>query len=163
MATETSQTRKFELGTQTGHWVAGGLAGFLAGGLFGGAVMNPAEMMPLVATLYGLEGTVAGGVVAGWIVHLFHSIVFGLVFVGLAAYSPLGTAATRPSGGAVLGLLYGIVIWAIAAVIIMPAWVGAVTPMSPPVPNFNWVSFVGHAVYGIALGTLYPLLASHEV
>lgn len=163
MATETSHSREIEPGFETGHLAAGGVAGFLAGALFGGGVMNPAELMPLVATLYGLEGTVGGGVVAGWIAHLVHSVVFGMAFVALLGYTPARAAATRPTGGAVVGAVYGLLVWLIAAAVVMPAWIGAVTAASPPVPNVNLVSFVGHAVYGATLGVLYPLVVAHEV
>ena len=37
----------------------------------------------------------------------------------------------------------------------MPIWIGAVLPMTPPVPNVNPMSLVGHVVYGGVLGLLY--------
>lgn len=163
MATETSHSHDVESRFETGHLAAGGVVGFLAGALFGGGVMNPAELMPLIATLYGLEGTVAGGLVAGWIAHLIHSVVFGVAFVALVAATPARAYADRPSGGAVVGLAFGLLVWLVAAAVVMPAWIGAVTGASPPVPNVNWVSFVGHAVYGATLGVLYPLVVAHEV
>ncbi len=60
---------------------------------------------------------------------------------------------------AVAGLAYGIVLWIVLASFVMPAWVGAMTGMSPPVPDWNAQSLMGHAVYGVILGLLYSLLA----
>ena len=157
MATETRTIAVPELGTSGVHWGAGGLAGFLAGMLFGGGVMDPAAMMPTVSALYGFESGVVG-----WIAHLVHSVVFGLLFVALAARPALRGFADRPVRGSAVGAVYGVVVWAVAAAIVMPFWIGAVTPATPPVPNLNWMSFVGHVVYGVALGALYPLFLSHE-
>lgn len=156
MATQTDATHAHSLGRGSHHLAAGGVSGFLIGAVFGGGVMTPAELMPLIASLYGLEG-----VVAGWLAHLVHSIVFGMLFAVVVSYDAL-SAAGRPSSGAAIGAVYGIGVWVVAAAIVMPLWVGAMTQASPPVPNINWVSFVGHLVYGVGLGALYPLFVAHE-
>jgi len=97
--------------------------------------------------LYGLSGGVAG-----WTIHMAHSAVLGVVFAAIA--SPTGYDETLgKSLGA--GIVYGLVLWAVLGAIVMPAWVGAVLPANPPVPNINPMSLVGHVVYGGVLGVLY--------
>lgn len=132
--------------------VTGALAGLLAGALFVVAV-PPAELMPMVASLYGFDG-----IVAGWLFHLLHSAGFGAAFSVVVSAPGITRAASRPLLGAALGALYGVAGWAVFASVVMPGWIGAVTDMSPPVPDWNAASFAAHLVFGIALGVLVPLL-----
>lgn len=139
-------------------WSAGAVAGGIAGVLFA-VVMGPAEFIPMVGALYGLEESLVGG----WIFHLLHSLVFGVVLVALArVVGGLGRLIEDSPLGALLGAGYGIVVWLIFASFVMPAWMGGVTGMSPPVPDWNALSFIGHIVYGATLSGLYPLLTKGE-
>lgn len=119
-------------------------------------MMTPVIAMAIPA-LYG-----ATGLVAGWIAHLFHSVVFGLIFAAaVGSIGSLDAYADRVSTGAGLGIVYGVIVWVVAAAIVMPIWLSAVGfPGAPPLPNFNPTSLVGHVVYGVVLGALFPLLRS---
>ncbi|MDV6012188.1 hypothetical protein [Haloechinothrix sp. LS1_15] len=133
---------------------AGAVAGGIAGVLFA-VVMVPPEFIPMVGALYGFEGSM----IAGWIFHLLHSIFFGLVFVGLTrAVRPLARIVEGFPTGAIPGAVFGIVVWLIFAAFVMPAWIGGVTDMDPPVPDWNALSFIGHIVYGAAVGAIYPVM-----
>lgn len=136
-------------------WVAGGISGFFAGAMFG-AMMSATSMMENVAAMIGLES-----IAAGWIVHFTISIFVALLYVGLVSNNWLGRFANQPSTGAGLGIVYGVILWLTGVVFIMPLWLSIVTPATPPVPNVDWMSFVGHLIYGVFLGALYPLLISH--
>lgn len=139
------------------RWVGGALAGGLAAVLFS-VVVPPQEMMPMVAALYGLEG-----VVWGWVFHLLHGVAFGLAFAALASLAGIASGPAGDSGRRVaLGAVFGVVIWVIFAAIVMPAWIGAVTDMDPPVPAWNRLSLVAHVVYGVAVAALLPALASAD-
>ncbi len=148
MATKTS-TLTAEL-TAHSNWKAGVLGG-LGGGLVFGIMMS--MMMPNIVEMaipgmYGLEGGLAG-----WTIHMAHSAVLGVVFAGLTGAAP---QLTETAGKTVaFGVVYGIVLWAVLATFVMPAWVGAMLPMNPPVPDVNPMSLVGHVVYGGLLGVLY--------
>jgi hypothetical protein len=133
-------------------WSAGAVGGAIAGVLFG-AIMPAEEMMPMVAALYGFEG-----LVAGWIFHLLHSIAFGLLFAVIVLAGGLRTAVARSPFAAVPGAIYGVALWVVFASFVMPAWIGGVTEMAPPVPEWNWLSLVGHIAYGGTLGGLFPVL-----
>lgn len=110
-------------------------------------------IMPVIGALYG-----APGLVTGWIAHLFHSVMFGLVYAGVVSRSSLAAYATRTGGGAALGAAYGILIWVVAAAFVMPIWLGVLGMGAPPVPNFNPTSLVGHVVFGVLLGATYAIL-----
>jgi len=85
--------------------------------------------------------------------HQFHSVVFGLTFAALLSALPAtytGTAANR----VVLGVGFGVLLWLVAAGLIMPVWLRLVG-LAAPVPNLALPGFVGHVVWGLTLGTLY--------
>ena len=138
---------------ETGE-VLHGIIGGLIGGVVFGVMMQmqmPGIMEGAIPGMYGLGESLA----IGWVLHLFHAAVFGLIYVGIAQIGSLRDAVTDPVRGAGLGIIYGLVIWVIAASIVMPLWVGAMTPMDPPVPQFMMDSAVGHAVFGVLLGGYY--------
>lgn len=138
-------------------WLGGALAGIVGGAVFGAMMhMMMTEIMEMaIPGMYGLEP----GLTVGWLLHLFHSAVFGLVYVAIAQVGVLREYAHRVTTGTGVGIGYGAVIWLVAATFVMPFWVGAMTPMAPPVPDVNPMSLVGHVVYGAILGALYPVLA----
>jgi len=148
MATEASTTT--DTGVHLGDWQAG-----VVGGIAGAAVMavlisvmNAAVLAGAIPALYGLSGGVAG-----WVVHLSHGAVLGVVFAALLR----GLGEDRSAGSIVgLGLLWGVFTWIGLAALVMPVWLSAVGfPMAPPVPNFAPPSLLWHAVYGGVLGVAY--------
>ena len=149
MASETATT--VERPTEQFAWKGGALAG-LAGGVVMGAMLTT-QMTPVIEvaipSMYGLEG-----LAAGWVAHLFHSVVLGVVFAGVASALGYGDSVGRSAG---LGVGYGVVLWVVLAALVMPIWLGAVgSPANPPFPNFNPMSLVGHVVYGLVVGVVFP-------
>lgn len=156
MASETAATTRTDERTGTGlpAWQAGTIGG-IAGAIVFGAMMtrqNPAVLEMAIPAMYGLEGGLAG-----WILHVSHGAVIGVVFAALlAAMRQPHPSVARST---VLGLGYGLVVWALLAAVIMPIWLSAVGfPMAPPLPNIAVGSLLGHAVYGVVLGATYALL-----
>lgn len=146
-AAEQDRLRTAALPAVVSQAVAAAVLGGVAGALFG-AVMPADEMMPMVAALYG-----ADGVPAGWAIHLVHSMIFGLALLPVVAVLRVDTDA---GSSALIGAAYGVVLWLVAASFVMPMWIGAVTEMEPPVPDWNWLSLVSHVAYGASLGVLLP-------
>ena len=145
------QVSAVDIGTGRTNWIASGIAGILAGIVFGLLAMAlMPDMMGMVGAMYGFEGNE----IVGWIAHLFHSLIFGLLYAAIVTLDTLRGYANRVAYGAGLGLVYAIIVWIVAASIVMPLWLG----MPEMVPDFNPMSAVGHAVYGIILGATYPLL-----
>jgi hypothetical protein len=155
MSTETATVASTASGTNSGNWRAG-VAGGLAGGAVFGVLMT-VTMRNVVETaipvMYGL-GTPNG--VAGWAIHMSHSAVLGVAFAAVVGVAGLVGRSGRIQVGA--GIVYGLLLWAVLATFVMPAWVGAVGPMNPPVPDVNPTSAAGHAGYGAVLGGVYYAL-----
>lgn len=130
--------------------------GGVIAGLFGGIVMGimlTMMMTPVIQhaipALWGLDG-----LAAGWIIHLLNSAVFGLIFATLAVAAGVKESVGKSAG---LGIAYGVAIWVVAAVIVMPIWLGVVGfPDAPPLPNLNVQSLVGHIVFGVITGAVFP-------
>jgi len=149
MATEAST--RTDTGLALPDWQAG-----VVGGIAGAAVMavlvsimNAAVLAGAIPALYGLSGGIAG-----WVVHLSHGAVLGVVFAALVERGYPGEHAAGTVAG--LGLLWGVVTWIGLAALVMPLWLSAVGfPMAPPFPNFAPPSLLWHAVYGGVLGVAY--------
>ncbi|WP_254545406.1 DUF6789 family protein [Halomarina pelagica] len=136
------------------EWRAGVVAGLLAAAVMGVllTIQMPDTIGVAIPSMYGLRG-----LLAGWVVHLVHGAVLGLVFAAVAG--PLGVA--RSTGRSLaLGVAYGVVVWALLAVLVMPVWLSAVgSPANPPLPNVNVKSLIGHVAYGAVLGGTFPSLS----
>lgn len=142
--------------TEQGEWKGGVVAGVAGGAAMG--VLLSVLMTPVIQgaipSMYGL----AGGT-AGWVIHMSHAAVLGVVFAGLAGALPQYTDTTPKT--VVAGAIYGVVLWVVLAAFVMPIWLSAVgSPANPPLPNFNPMSLVGHVVYGVVLGAVYPAVES---
>ncbi|WP_232703352.1 histidine kinase [Halobacterium wangiae] len=147
MATKTAGATA--VATNWPNWVRGVLAGVVGGIAFG--VMMTVMMTPVIENaipaLYGLSGGTAG-----WVLHVGHSAVFGVVFAALATAGGIHDLGRTTLVGAV----YGVVLWAVFAAVVMPVWLQAVGfGAAPAVPNVNPQSLVGHVVYGVVLGVVY--------
>ena len=154
MASKVRTRTDERTGTALESWqagVVGGIAGAIAFGALM-AVQMPAMLEMGIPAMYGLEGGLVG-----WIVHVSHGAVIGVVFAALltiTGQSQRGVVRTTS-----LGLAYGVVVWASLAVVVMPIWLSVVGfPMAPPLPNVDVGSLVGHALYGVVLGTAYGFL-----
>jgi uncharacterized membrane protein YagU involved in acid resistance len=126
--------------TRAWHGVVAGLAG----GVVFGALMAMMGMMPMIAMLVG-----SSSAAVGWLVHLVISAFYGALFA-LIVPTTLGVGALLGAGA-----VYGIVLWVIGPLLIMPAMLGMGLFM------FNattMLSLVGHLLYGlIVAGVLVPL------
>jgi hypothetical protein len=157
MASETATSTDAILEQPPGNWKAGTTAGLVGGLLFG--AMLSVQMTPVIEvaipSMYGLAPPPNG--TFGWIVHMSHSAVLGVAFAALVGIAGLHGASA--GGKVIAGLVYGVVLWVLLAVIVMPVWLDVVgSPANPPLPNVSTMSLVGHAVYGVGLGVAYSAL-----
>ena len=126
--------------------IVGGVLGGLGMGLF---VQQSTGLLPVIGSLYGL-----GSPLVGWITHLFHSAVFGLVFAAINAVPWMDRFASGALRSGLLGVTWGTVLWFGAAGIVMPVWLSLLgVPTS--IPNLSLNGFVGHALWGTILGVAY--------
>ncbi|MFI6577739.1 hypothetical protein ACIBFB_18275 [Nocardiopsis sp. NPDC050513] len=130
------------------HAWRGAVAGVIGGVVFG-ILMAMTGMLPMVAMLVGSENAVVGAVV-----HLAISAVFGVVF-GLL----VGALADHAWTTLGAGLAYGIVLWVVGGLILMPAMLGmAMFPMG----EMSMMSLLGHVIYGLVVAaSMYGLSRKH--
>lgn len=159
MASRTSSTNVADSESEQSHvdWAAGlvgGVVGTVAFGIML-TVMMTDVIEVAIPSMYGLAPPRSG--VAGWLVHLGHGAILGVVFAGLVSVVGLqGQSAGRQIAA---GVLYGALLWVVLAAIVMPIWLSTVgSPASPPLPNFEVQSLVGHLVYGVFLGAVYTAM-----
>lgn len=155
MSQQTATRTDERTTTALAPWQAGTVGG-VAGAIVFGAMMamqTPGVIESAIPAMYGLEGGLAGVVI-----HLSHGAALGVLFAALLVATGRTAPDLVPSAAA--GLVYGVVVWALLAVIVMPIWLSAVGfPMAPDVPNVALESLVGHAAYGLVLGVAYALLS----
>ncbi len=150
MATETQPSLDVSFGLAPEHLINGILAGIVAGAVFGS--MMGAGMMEMVAMMVGLEGAMAG-----WVVHSLISAIFAIGFVIVLSLDPVASVANAPSVCGVVGAVYGVIVWVVGAVILMPLIVEGTFML-----NLDWMSLVGHIIWGIVLAVVYILLVALE-
>jgi two-component system OmpR family sensor kinase len=141
-------------GTSTGSLPQAALAGVLAGVVFGVMIQFLLQRMTAIGALYTLgEPSVS----IGWIAHMGHSAIFGLLFGVLSWWRPVSDRISSPVGSVVGGGLYGGSLWLVNIVLVWPLWLNAVSaPMSPPFPFLVSVQpLFGHLVWGVLLGGIY--------
>jgi len=123
--------------------IAGGIAG-LGGGVVFGIMMAMMGMLPMVAMLIKSQSAFIG-----FLVHMVISAGIG-GFYGLVAHrlpKAIGTAI-------VAGAVNGVVWWVLGALILMPLLLG-MGDMVLKIGQAQWLSLVGHLIYGIVTGLLF--------
>lgn len=134
-----------------------GLAAAVIAGLVGGVVMGftmhvLAGLLPVIGALYGIENPLIG-----WVTHLFHSVVFALLFA--AGYTHFRRTTDRggalESGGLAVG--WGVFLWLVAAGVVMPLWLRLVD-IPAVLPNLTAVGLAGHVIWGLTVGVTYAFL-----
>lgn len=144
MATTDLNSVESSVQVSTTEKVRDGLIGGLAGGLVFGVMMGMQGMLPMVGMLIGQQNAFVG-----FIVHMAISAFIGVTF-GL-----LLDRFTGSLGGALVSAaLYGVVWWVLGALILMPAMLG-MTDMVLQVGQMQWMSLMGHVVFGLVMGVVY--------
>lgn len=141
------------------EWVSGAVAGVAGTFVFGAVQMVMGATGVIAVAIPALYGVSGPNLAAGWVIHLVHGAVLGLGFAFLAPRGPIHSYTTRVVPSAAVGLAYGLLLTIPTAGIAMPLWLAAVGfPNAPPLPNLTVMGFVGHGVYGLVLGAVYPVL-----
>jgi two-component system OmpR family sensor kinase len=108
--------------------------------------------LPIIGALYGVDSAAVG-----WITHLFHSVIFGVVFAAVLDQYDVRQRVEAAGTVAVLGAGYGVFLWLVAAGVVMSLWLNAVG-IATPLPNLTVTGLFGHALWGTLLGGGYALL-----
>ncbi len=124
--------------------VRDGLIGGIAGGVVFGLMMTIMGSLPMVGMLVGVQNA-AVGVIVHMAISAFIGVTFGLLL----------DRFTHNVGGALSwGAIYGMVWWVLGALILMPAMLG-MTDMVLKVGQAQWMSLMGHVIFGLVLGGVY--------
>jgi uncharacterized membrane protein YagU involved in acid resistance len=142
------------------RFVPGIVGGLVAGVVFGimmqmmTAPTPDGGRMPMINMVGMIVGSPTAG--AGWLYHLFNSAVIGAIFAWV-----LGQRGNDYGAGLGWGAAYGILWWALGALILMPVFLGmpAFAPlMMPEMRVVAMGSLIGHLIYGLMLGATYVAL-----
>lgn len=154
--TREHSTPALALGVPVVDLLRVGIAALVAG-LAMGAIMDQfVGLMPVVGVMYGVENSLVG-----WAAHVFHSALFALLFAAGCTIAPLDDVSSSLRGSTLLGLGWGLLLWVVAAGVIMPIWMMAVG-LDATVPNLSPIGLVSHTVWGLLLGALYALLPDND-
>ncbi|PKQ36103.1 MAG: hypothetical protein CVT61_02390 [Actinobacteria bacterium HGW-Actinobacteria-11] len=141
MTAHTSNARSGYEFAGFGRRVLGGAVGGAAGGIVFGAMM---AMMGMLVMIAGMMGSSSPWV--GFGIHMTISIFYGIVFTVLATRW-LGSWAK----GLLVGAIYGIILWVIGPLLIMPMMMGGA------LFAFNtttMMSLIGHIIYGLVVAAV---------
>ena len=131
-------------------WWMGALAGII-GGIPFGMMMGMMGMLPMIGMLIRLNSTFAG-----IFVHAAISVATGIL------YSVFAVRLRQSWRVAVLaGLAYGLIWWVLGALILMPALLGMFKNILV-IGQMQWLSLMGHMVYGVVLSISFLLLHQRE-
>jgi len=109
----------------------------------------PMMGMPEMNIPQMLSGFMGVPIVAGWLAH----VMIGTVFAVLYAYI---FASRIPGSPVVKGVLYGLIPWFLAQVMVNPMMGTGVFALNTPTPMLMVIgSLMGHLVYGAVLGEVY--------
>lgn len=145
-------------------WAAGGLAGLAAGVGMGLVLHFALGLMPVIATLIGGETALVG-----WIVHLFNSTLFGLLFVAVFARPFFEELLADLDGCVSLGVVHSAALGLLTGGLLLPVALALDGATSLPVPTlpfpgvdvgaeFAVVIALAHVLYGVLLGGAYATL-----
>lgn len=163
---QTRDTSTYGLGGRW-NWLLGGAAGGAVGSLLFGIVLwliDPAAVTEAIPAVYGLD---PGAV--GWGFHILHGIVLGIIFGFLVSRGPVMGALTAdvetgfiatlgPTARVTLaGMVYGLAIWALLPVVILPVVTGIGGTAEPTFPGVAIESLLGHLLYGLLVGWLFSV------
>jgi Family of unknown function (DUF6789)/Protein of unknown function (DUF2938) len=132
-----------------GKAIVAGLVGTLAMTVI--MLMAPAMGMPPMPIGNMLAGFMHIPVALGWIMHFMIGTALAIGYVYLFATRLPGKPVVR-------GLIYSLIPWLMAQVIVNPMMGAGVFASATPAPMlFVMGSLIGHLVYGAVLGAVYGL------
>lgn len=142
MSTSTLSTQKLDA---RALWL-GAVAG-LIGGIPFGIMMGMMGMMPMIGMLVRVESAFVGV-----LVHAAISAITGAIYGFFAVRFP-----QTWGNAAIAGLAYGVIWWVLGALILMPALLG-MFQMIFVIERTQWMSLLGHIIFGEVLALSFVWL-----
>lgn len=120
-----------------------------------GVSLSLTDRLASVATLVGLEAATGG-----WVVLLVSVLVAGIGFAIPVALAAAGLGdrygPDRPVSmllvSSILGLGYGLALWAVAVAVVLPFWMDVAVGVERPFPYVHVPSLFGLAGFGLVVG-----------
>ena len=128
------------------------IAGLFAGVVMGAFLQLTADSLPVIGALYSV-----GNPGIGWLTHLFHSVIFALLFATGYQYTDRGASLSPRLRASLFGLGWGTVLWFVAAGFVMPAWL-SILGQPATLPNLTPIGLLAHLLWGLTLGVSYTRL-----
>lgn len=145
------------------EWGRGAAGGLVGGIIFGFVIrfgMPEDVILRAIPSLYGVSGPAP---IAGWIFHLFHSVLFGLIYTKIMSYNGLTEHASDPIEGAVAGTIHAYILMILITVVYSLAFFAGISvPEELPLPYVGMASYLGFTVFGAVLGVVYALLDNED-
>lgn len=135
-------------------WPSAAVAGLFAALLVGVVVSVGFDAAIIEESIPGPVGL--SGFVAGWVILLAIGLVVGVVYGALNAIEAIDALASTPRTGALLGLAYGLVLWAIAVVtvpLLLGDGVGGIGDYA-----VTGAGVLSYALLGVIVGFMYLLI-----
>lgn len=140
----------------------GAFAGLVATTVMGIAITlgDLSVVREAIAGLYAMEGSL----VVGWVAHLVHGMLFGLLFALVLSDPGLYRVSEWPWKTVLAGVVYGLVLALAGAGVVMPIWLGVVGFADPPaVPHVTAPLVAWHLLYGAVLGATFALVDGRDL
>lgn len=150
------------------NWLIGGAVSGVVGSLFFGALLWTTDSDIVTDTIPAIYGLDPSGTV-GWMFHLLHGLVLGIVFGFLVTRKPvLGTLTADVETGflaaigpgvrfTATGVVFGLAVWTVLPVIAQTILTAVSGGGDPEFSMAALESLVGHLLYGLLLGALFSV------
>lgn len=126
-----------------------GVIGGVVGGIVFGIMMQMMGKMGMIASLGGSES-----LFIGWIFHMIISIVFGIGF---------GLLATKVQQNLfLLSIIYGVIIWVVGPLLIMPMMMGMGTNIAQMFEQAQLMNLGTHIFYSLIVAFVFKLGTKQE-
>ncbi len=116
------------------------IGGTVAGILFG-ILMQMMGKISMIAMMMGFDS-----LVVGWIIHMMISLIFGAGF---------GVIASGREKVYSLATVYGIILWIVGPLLIMPAMMGMGVMLGQAFTPENLMNLMTHVVFSFILAFVY--------
>lgn len=138
------------------------VAGLIAGAAFGVVIQFGIQRMGAIGALYTFG---IPTVSVGWVAHMMHSVLFGVVFGMATEVEPFHSwMEERLATAALVGIGFGVLLYSVNIAFVWPFWletVGFAPAAAWSIPYTPVRPLVGHLVFGVILGSAFHLLVDY--
>lgn len=125
------------------------IAGGVIGGIVFGIMMQMMDMIPMIAMMVGSKS-----LIVGWLIHMIISVMFGVGFVFHTKFVSNLIAAT---------LIYGVVIWILGPLLIMPMMLGMGPMIGHAFAPEQLMSLMTHIFFTVILAVVYKFMRGNPI